>query len=409
MLQISRRALLGGVGTLPLIRSAAAQPAEVRIGFLAPISGPWARQGALKRAGADMAIEDINRAGGIKSLGGAPLRLVVADAGDSIERAKNAAQRLVAQETDMVAGMGAWLSSFTLAVTEVTERARLPWLSLSWADAVTERGYHYVLSTSAPSSRIAAETIPLIVALAEKATGRKPTKVGIIADSTAVAQAFVKPLREGGLAKAGLTAVVDETYTAPLADATPMVQRVRTTRPDFLVLYTSNVPDAKLVLEKLGEFGLGRGRIPIIAPGAQMGAPEMVANLGAENLEGIISIAANWGSAKQKPLLDDLCRRTKEPWMTQDTLSAYGQTALIADAVERAGSRNRDKVLAALKATDTAVGPARYFLGDRLAFDGKGRRLDAPIALFQWQKGIPVTVYPEADAFAPVSWPRRQA
>ena len=78
------------------------------------------------RKGAEMAIEDINAQGGIKALGGAKLKLVVLDSGDNIEKAKNAAQRMVAQETDLVGCTGAWFSSFTLAVTEVTERADLP-------------------------------------------------------------------------------------------------------------------------------------------------------------------------------------------------------------------------------------------------------------------------------------------
>src|SRR3981189_2470635 len=106
------------------------QAKEVRVAMIAPMSGPWARQGELMKKGADMAIEDINRAGGIKSMGGARMRLLVVDAGDSAEKAKNAAQRLVAQETDVVGASGAWLSSFTLAVTEVTERAELPVLTL---------------------------------------------------------------------------------------------------------------------------------------------------------------------------------------------------------------------------------------------------------------------------------------
>ena len=99
---------------------------EVKVALIAPISGPWARQGELMLKGAEMAVDDINRPGGIKALGGAKLKLVVIDAGDSIEKAKNAAQRMVAQETDLVGCTGAWLSSFTLAVTEVTERAELP-------------------------------------------------------------------------------------------------------------------------------------------------------------------------------------------------------------------------------------------------------------------------------------------
>src|SRR5215475_13466067 len=104
--------------TLPL---SAQQPKEVEVALIVPLSGPWARQGQLERMGAEMAIDDINKAGGIKSMGGAKMKLIVSDAGDSAEKAKNAAQRLVAQNPDVVGGIGAWLSSFTLAVTEVTE------------------------------------------------------------------------------------------------------------------------------------------------------------------------------------------------------------------------------------------------------------------------------------------------
>jgi len=39
---------------------------------------------------------------------------------------------------------GSYLSSFTLAVTEVTERAQLPMLTLSYSDLVTDRGFKYV-------------------------------------------------------------------------------------------------------------------------------------------------------------------------------------------------------------------------------------------------------------------------
>ena len=117
------------------------QAKEIKVAVIAPISGPWARPAQLIQMGAQMAVDEINAAGGIKSIGGARLRLVVADAGDSAEKAKNAAQRLVASEPDLVGGTGAWLSSFTLAVTEVTERAQIPWLTLSYADSITERGF----------------------------------------------------------------------------------------------------------------------------------------------------------------------------------------------------------------------------------------------------------------------------
>jgi branched-chain amino acid transport system substrate-binding protein len=88
---------------------ALAQTKEVKIGLIAPMSGPWARQGDLMLKGANLAIEDINKQGGIKSLGGAMLKLLVFDAGDSVEKAKNAAQRMIAQEPDLIGATGSWL------------------------------------------------------------------------------------------------------------------------------------------------------------------------------------------------------------------------------------------------------------------------------------------------------------
>jgi branched-chain amino acid transport system substrate-binding protein len=130
--------------------SVAAPSTEVKVALIAPFSGPWARQGDLMLKGAQMAVDAINAQGGIKALGGAKMKIVVIDAGDSIEKAKNAAQRMVAQESDVVGCTGAWLSSFTLAVTEVTERAELPCVTLSYSDQITARGFRYIFQTSAP-------------------------------------------------------------------------------------------------------------------------------------------------------------------------------------------------------------------------------------------------------------------
>ena len=50
--------------------------------MLVPLSGPWARSGILEKLGAEMAIDDVNAAGGIKSMGGAKLRLMQFDTQD---------------------------------------------------------------------------------------------------------------------------------------------------------------------------------------------------------------------------------------------------------------------------------------------------------------------------------------
>jgi branched-chain amino acid transport system substrate-binding protein len=411
-MKITRRHALGsaaaGAAALSLPRIGFAQEPDVKVALIAPLSGPWGRSGQLMKIGADLAVEDINAQGGVKLGGGRKMRLLVADAGDSVERAKNAALRFIAQEPDVVAGTGAWLSSFTLAVTEVTERAKLPWLTLSYADGISARGFKYLIQTNAVSSEQATKSMPSLLDLAEKSTGKRPATVALITDSTATPQAFTNPLREGGFAKLGIKIVSDQIYTPPLSDATSLVQTVQTLRPlpDFILFYSTNISDASLVIQKLHEFGIPQTRVPLIAPGAvHLGAPEALKVIDPALLEGTFLIVANWTSKRQADVLPRLTTRSGEAWITSDLISTYGDMWLVKDAIERAGSADREKVMAALHATDTDSGVARYYLGDRLKFDEAGRRIGGATVIVQWRDGKPVTVSPKEDAFIAPLWP----
>ncbi len=397
----------GAAATMLWPAAVRAQPKDVEMALIAPISGPWARQGYLVRAGAQMAIDDINKAGGIKALGGARMKLIVADAGDNPEKAKNAAQRVVSQYPDLVAGEGSWLSSFTLAVTEVTERAHLPWLTLSYSDAITDRGFHYVFQSSLPGNEQAQQTLPAVVALAAKATGAKPKTVAIIQDNTAAPMSFVKPLLAGGLDKAGIRLVAHETFTPPLSDATPIVQSVRTAKPDFLFEIVSSVPDNALILEKLAEMGLSHARLPVVGNGTPLVTPELLKVTGPDIVDGVMTVVANWPGKGDTELIAEFKKRTGEPWMTQDSLCGYGHVMIVAAALETAGVADREKVNAAIHAMDTDAGPARFFPGGHLQFDARGRRVGAPLITVQWQKGEPVTVAPAEFASAKAIWPKQ--
>jgi branched-chain amino acid transport system substrate-binding protein len=395
-----------GVGLAAAV-PAAAQTKEVKVGVIAPMSGPWARQGDLLVKGANLAIDRINAEGGIKSLGGAKMKLLIFDAGDSVEKAKNAAQRMIAQEPDLVGATGAWLSSFTLGVTEVTERAELPILTLSYSDQITARGFKYVFQTSPTGGTQAKAALPALVKLAESATGKKPQTVGIIMDNTAAPVSFVKPMREGGIAALGLKLVVDETFTPPLTDCTALVQKVRSSRPELLLLLPTAIPDDKLCLEKMNEFGLGRGRVPVISNGAHIAAPDMLKNMSKELLEGVMTIVANWSIKGQDDIVAEYKKKTGEPWPTQETMSAAGSMLILKEALEKAGAADRKKVAQAIREMDTRDGPARYFPGGRVKFDENGRRVGADVVVVQWQNGVPVTVYPTESAFAKPIWPKQ--
>ena len=384
-----------------------AQAKEIKVAVIAPISGPWARPGQLIQMGAQMAVDEINQKGGIASMGGAKLKLIVADAGDSAEKAKNAAQRLVSQEPDLVGGTGAWLSSFTLAVTEVTERAQIPWMTLSYADSITERGFKYVFQTSPVASIQSMESIPVLINLGKSVTGKPPATAGIIGDNTASPVSFLKPLREGGLTKMGVKITMDETFTPPLSDATPLIQKVRNNRPDMLLFLSTTVSDLKLGLEKMNEFRLAKGAIPVIANGAHMGAPEVLKNVAPDLMEGVIFIVANWNMKGHEAINENFKKRTGEPWITQDAITAYGDMWIIKEALERAKVADKVKVGEEIRKLDLKDGPAGLAFPGGVKFDEKGRRMNAPIVMVQWQKGVPVTISPLDRALAKANWPKQ--
>jgi branched-chain amino acid transport system substrate-binding protein len=409
---IGRRTALGlgvaaGAATIASRRARAqAAPKEAKIAMLVPLSGPWARQGILERFGAELAIDDINKAGGIKSLGGAKLTLMQYDTGDSAEKAKDAAQRMLAQEPELVGGFGCWLSTFTLAATEVTERAELPWLTLSYSDLITNRGFRYVFQSSPTADAQAEDLLPMVVELAQKAAGKRPTKAALLGDNTAASVSFYKPIRDHVLKNLNLNLVSDQVYTPPLTDATTLIQGIRSSRPDFVLLQSTNVPDDKLLVDKFAEFGLTASKLPLIGGGGHWCVPELLKVAGADNLEGVIVGLANWPGKNQAELAQRFIERTKEPWFGHDSIFAYVHVMILKEALERAGVADRHKVAEAIRGLDMTDGPALFFPDGRLKYDEKGRRVGARLCLVQWQKGRPTPVYPASIAASEALWPK---
>jgi branched-chain amino acid transport system substrate-binding protein len=386
---------------------AVAQPKELKVAVIVPLSGPWARGGELMKRGAELAVEDINSSGGVKVNGGIPLRLITIDAGDSADRARNAAQRLLAEHDDVVAGAGAWLSAFTLAITEVTERASLPWITHSFSDQLTDRGFKFIFQTSAGAGRQVELIMPALIELATADGRPRPTKVGLITDNGASNVSLGKALREVGFKSANLAPALDEVFAPPLSDATPLVQRIRSTRPDFVLLAPSNNGDVKTILDKVSEFGLGRGRVPLVFNGGTVLVPEMLNLVGKDQVEGIMAWVANWPTKEVADVDQRYRAKYNEAWMGADSLSAYGDMWLIKQAAEQASSLDKIGIANALRAMDTSEGAAKYYNGHRIRFDQNGKRIDAGVSVAQWQGGVPVAVYPASGAAAAPIWQKK--
>jgi branched-chain amino acid transport system substrate-binding protein len=93
--------------------------------------------------------------------------------------------------------------------------------------------------------------------------------------------------------------------------------------------------------------------------------------------------------------------------MTQDAITGYGDMWILKEGLERAKSTDKVKVAEEIRKMNLQAGPAALAFPGGVQFDGKGRRMNAPLVIVQWQNGVPVTVSPVDRALAKPYWPKR--
>src|SRR5437762_9100086 len=140
MRQLSRRAFLkttvagAAVAGVPL--PLRAQPKTFKIGAIHPVTGPLAEPGQACRLGAQLAVEAVNAAGGVKGKGGLQLELLVGDTQSKPENGRVEAERVVNQGAQML--MGSFDSGSTAAMVSVAQQKRVPFLiDIGAADPIT--------------------------------------------------------------------------------------------------------------------------------------------------------------------------------------------------------------------------------------------------------------------------------
>ena len=124
----------------------------VKVGNILPLSGPSASVGLQNKQAQDMAVDEINQAGGIKSLGGAKIQLLYADSESKPEKGVAEAERFINTEKVNIL-TGCWNSAVSYPVSAVAERYAVPFLvPVSVADKITEQGFKNVFRIAAKDS-----------------------------------------------------------------------------------------------------------------------------------------------------------------------------------------------------------------------------------------------------------------
>jgi len=348
------------------------------------------------RRGHDMAVLEINEAGGIKALGGAKLELVYADSRGDPKIGMSEAERLIVQEK-VIAIMGAYQSAVTYPSTEVAEKYKIPYLvSSAVKDEITERGFKYVFRLAAKASWWARDQMKAMVDIGT-AAGDPAKTVAFVYENTdwgqSTVKGFYKYIEDN---KLDVKVVLDEPYPAGAADLTPVVLKIKAAKPDALlaVSYTS---DAILLINTLAEqqvdlkahIGSGAGHVD----------PEMIKACG-KNAEGILSVTEFAGDINRpglKEVMEKYRKLYNEPF-PEPAANAYAIVYVLADALERAASTDPTKLRDALAATKLTTGPAMIVPFDTIEFDENGQSIHSAMVIVQWQNGELKTVGPAGVA-----------
>ncbi len=273
-------AACGGNGS----SSATGQDAkEVTLGVILPLTGSTAQNGNNSRQGIELAVELINKAGGIKSMNGAKIKLDIADASSDPAEAASAATKFVSKGQPPLAIIGAYASGLTITVAQVTERRKVPLLTTAFSDDLTKQGYQYLFQMPAKASAVGAAQMQYAVDIANQA-GQKIQRAAIVYANNAYGESQAKGLQSQAQ-KLGLDIVLFEPYSPTLSDAGPVAQKVLAATPDaiFSVAY---VTDGILLTRALSARG---NKIPVIGGVGGYITPDFKKALG-ESVNGILSV-----------------------------------------------------------------------------------------------------------------------
>jgi branched-chain amino acid transport system substrate-binding protein len=395
---IDRRTVLAGTASLiaaPWISSTAqAQAKQVNIGVIMPLSGANAQFGINSRNGIELVADEINAAGGIKALGGAKINLIVADSTSTPTTAGTVAQRMISQN-EVTAILGAFASSLTIAISEVTERRDIPLLTMSFADQITGRGYKNIFQVVAKASALGKAQLDYTVAIAQ-AAGTKIDKIAIMYEDTAYGTAQAGGLRAAAKA-ANIQLVMDDAYPLGITDTTPLINKLRASGAQA-VFPVSYLNDSLLLIRTMRQQ---RITIPAIGGAAGYVIPDFEKGLG-EFAEGVLSIApANYDLDTS---LTDRFRKRFGYFMVHEALEHAVALDVLVQAIEKAKSVKAEDVTMALRGGKFTGGWTKAMTGGAVEFDSTGLNTASIPVMVQWRKKELVTVWPKDVAKGAAEW-----
>lgn len=370
----------------------------IKVGALYPLTGPdagWAGDPYIKSH--QLAIDEINAAGGIACLGGAQLELVRGDTQGKAEVGNSEMERLISQE-GVIAVMGSALSGTTLPASEIAERNEMPYIVPNALDGViTDRGLQYVFQTVSTLQQWGLDN----TAWAKE----QGAQTAVITVPNFTFGAEVEEVWIHGLEEAGIELLASFTYEGNAQDFTDTILRVKQLDPDvWFALGNNQAPQMAKQAKEQGYYP----KMGIISLGSGFGSTFFLNEAGQDVADGII-VTQDFAPVSSLDIDPAFLARFKE-YTGQDLggtyNTTYASTWLLADALEAACSTDPKDLAETLRTTTFTDGEGKWgFQWPQASFDENGRLREAASVIAQWQNGQMVAVWPPELAAATAVWP----
>jgi branched-chain amino acid transport system substrate-binding protein len=350
------RIALVGAFAAALIGVAVAQNSKepIKLGAIEVLTGPNNRYGIPAQRAFDLAVEEINKAGGV--LGGRPLTVAYEDSAGNKDQAMNAARKLIGRDKVPLI-LGPTLSNEMFAVGPVVNERKIPIIGTSTtATGITAIG-PWVFRTAMPES----DVIPVTLKTARDRLGIKKVVVMYANDDAFTKSAY--DVMKDSLAKLGVETLATETFSGKDTDFTAQLTKAKNLNPDAIVV-SGHVDAASGIILQGRQLGIDK-KVRFIG-GNGFNSPKL-AEIAGPAADGTL-VGSPWFIAKKDEVNQNFVKAYNAKYgddPDQFAAQAYDTMYLVAKAINAAGGTDPDKLREALQSgkTNGVMGPFSFTEG----------------------------------------------
>lgn len=350
---------LAASAALPIGARAQGAPA-VKIGVLHPVTGALAYSGNLSRLGAQIAIDEINAAGGLKSMGGIKVQAVLGDAQSQPQVGAAEVEKM--NEGGVSAIVGSYASAICLATTQAAAKYNIPHVvDVGVADQIVQRGLRNTFRFG-PGYKIITEAAINNLHIMNT-VARKPARTVMIIHEESLFGTGTANLLASQLPGMGYEVREVVKHANPTRDFNNIVLRMKSVNPD-IVIPANYYNEYALLVRTMKQQNVSPKAIFSVLGGAASSFKFVREFADAAN--GVIDVN-HWYNPKDKRALAlrKKVEGMKDQFYTYEVFLNYQCVYLLVDAIERAKSTRREDIIAALEKSTwdkhfMPYGPTRF-------------------------------------------------